>query len=566
MLDYSILEKYVVVTVITKNGSALSTQVTSDGVNFITGNLPNDGAIDENAKFTILEAGWSSIFMHVAKKSKNGHNKGYILKSDSDGTDFVLTLPNVNGNKRGFIDFERLQSLGGVLIANTALGGMLGNAVKSQISFNDGGKWGYITPPPVDINGNEFKCKGESLEKCSLNLHGFTERSDYKKSFSSQSAVGILIGIGNVGESLGLIKYARDNSAFMSVDGGLTWKEIRKGIYHWEFGDKGSILVLADSANPTNELVYSSDDGATWDTFTFTDDPVKVLDIATAPSDTELKFVLFADLGRETRIFAIDFSLYYPRQCQLDLKHPTDGDYDFRASEHPDSDEKCLLGRQPKYLRRAKGHTDCFIGSVPLQRASTVIKSCPCNGNDYKCDFNYYRGADGSCQPVPGSSSANHIAQMCSKPDVHEYFKPTGYRRISLTTCVGLTDLDASIVQPCPRREQLQDPEVGLSGGPGTRTFLITFGLAVVLFYVYVKGIRRNGGFLTLSSTKLGEMDLLESKIDFIINWTAQKAMLAFAGGYSFVRPMYRTIVDKLIMTTLSGQRRERAYVSVPAV
>src|SRR5438034_7478648 len=86
---------------------------------------------------------------------------------------------------------------------------------------------------------------GKPLERCSLHLHGFTERRDYRDTFSSGSAVGLMIGTGNVGEYL-TSKVEADT--FITWDGGLEWRQVKKGNYVWEYGDQGSIIVIVPEA------------------------------------------------------------------------------------------------------------------------------------------------------------------------------------------------------------------------------------------------------------------------------------------------------------------------------
>ena len=97
--------------------------------------------------------------------------------------------------------------------------------------------------------------------------------------------------MGNVGESLGSYK---DASTFISADGGITWKEISKGVFMWEYGDRGTILLLVSATEATDEFLFSTDDGHSWQTHKFADKPVIVRDLATVPTDTARKFVIFA--------------------------------------------------------------------------------------------------------------------------------------------------------------------------------------------------------------------------------------------------------------------------------
>jgi hypothetical protein len=51
---------------------------------------------------------------------------------------------------------------------------------------------------------------------------------------------------------------------FLSTDAGLTWIKIQEGAHKYEFGDQGSILVIADDEETTDHVHYSYDGGSTW--------------------------------------------------------------------------------------------------------------------------------------------------------------------------------------------------------------------------------------------------------------------------------------------------------------
>ena len=51
-----------------------------------------------------------------------------------------------------------------------------------------------------------------------------------------------MMAVGNVGEDLA--GYT-DSDTFLTRDAGFTWEEIHKDAHLWEFGDYGSILVIA---------------------------------------------------------------------------------------------------------------------------------------------------------------------------------------------------------------------------------------------------------------------------------------------------------------------------------
>lgn len=71
--------------------------------------------------------------------------------------------------------------------------------LRTLITHNDGGSWKPMAPPAKDSLGQPYDCSSTS---CALHLHGYTERRDPKATFSSPSAVGLMMAVGNVGEEL----------------------------------------------------------------------------------------------------------------------------------------------------------------------------------------------------------------------------------------------------------------------------------------------------------------------------------------------------------------------------
>ena len=77
-----------------------------------------------------------------------------------------------------------------------------------------------------------------------------------RATYSTPSVPGLLMAVGNVGEYL----EAYDQSdTFLSRDGGFTWEEVHKDAHLWEFGDSGSILVMANDEGPTDHYTTRSE-------------------------------------------------------------------------------------------------------------------------------------------------------------------------------------------------------------------------------------------------------------------------------------------------------------------
>lgn len=95
---------------------------------------------------------------------------------------------------------------------------------------------------------------------CSLHLHSVTQPHNYGRVFSS-TAPGLVMGVGTIGPRL--LPYDECDT-FLSTDAGLTWRMVDDGAKKYEFGDQGSLLLMVEDEEPTDEIKYSFDYGKTW--------------------------------------------------------------------------------------------------------------------------------------------------------------------------------------------------------------------------------------------------------------------------------------------------------------
>lgn len=131
------------------------------------------------------------------------------------------------------------------------------------------------------------------------------------------------MAVGNVGEKL--LPYT-ESDTFLSRDAGLTWEEIRKDAHLWEFGDSGSVLVIANDEVPVDHVLYSTNEGKTWSEYVFTDQKVRVRQIITVSEDTSRRFILMGAYAksRASVMIHLDFSALTSKQCGsiiTDCKH-----------------------------------------------------------------------------------------------------------------------------------------------------------------------------------------------------------------------------------------------------
>ncbi|KAJ7817559.1 hypothetical protein B0H14DRAFT_3474573 [Mycena olivaceomarginata] len=238
-----------------------------------TGTVPPNMKPETHA-YTILDSSTASLFVHMTMAEPSDPRSqsywGNILKSNSNGTYFGLSAENVNRDRRGYVDFEKVEAL------------LTGRKVlQSRITHNDGISLSLAVVPPTDACrkhleaarppthdslGNAYPC---DTTHCTLHVHGYTERLDSSTTYSSSSVVGLIMAVGNVGESLA--PYDQSDT-FLSRDGGFTWEL-------WKVGDSGSVIVIANDEEPTDHVLFSLNEGMSWRQSKFSDDKIRVRSI-----------------------------------------------------------------------------------------------------------------------------------------------------------------------------------------------------------------------------------------------------------------------------------------------
>jgi hypothetical protein len=93
--------------------------------------------------YTVLESSTGSLFIHMTMSEPPSPYWGTILKSNSNGTYFVVAESNVNRDDRGYVDFEKIIGLDGIALINVVLNpyeAVLSGqkALGSRITHNDG--------------------------------------------------------------------------------------------------------------------------------------------------------------------------------------------------------------------------------------------------------------------------------------------------------------------------------------------------------------------------------------------------------------------------------------------
>jgi hypothetical protein len=81
---------------------------------------------------------------------------GNILKSNSNGTYFGISIPNVNRDERGLVDFEKMIGLDGIalinIVSNTGEAVITGaKKLQTRITHNDGTHSSYPLLYPCEL-------------------------------------------------------------------------------------------------------------------------------------------------------------------------------------------------------------------------------------------------------------------------------------------------------------------------------------------------------------------------------------------------------------------------------
>mmetsp|Transcript_11286 Transcript_11286/g.18998 ORF Transcript_11286/g.18998 Transcript_11286/m.18998 type:complete len:589 (-) Transcript_11286:363-2129(-) len=479
--------------------------------------------------FTVMDTSEKSVFLYVSDDNV-ANPMGNLFVSDGLGYRFSHSLENIVKGA-GAVDFETVESLDGTFIANrfdrehgsggekapghlreiteediiaaesmqaekSRMNSGNGNSkqmqtageekkrlnrdspfeheqfyhkIKTYITHNKGASWELIRAPEADMRGKPVKCFTE--DGCSLHLNMYSSNNDqaFAPPYSQESAIGLIMAVGNVGTKLDYEKGARKGT-FLSRDGGLVWSEIAKIPLIYEVGDHGGLVVAAPNIQSTTQIRYSWNEGKTWQKLTVSEQPIYVENIIIEPKSTSQQFVVYGSYDNATNedaegeydtarkygddvMITIDFAALHEPRCKGVDKPGTD-ESDFELwSPHDDgrhgSNNKCFLGQQVTYVRR-KQDSECFNGE-DFER-QTMRVPCLCTEADYECDMNFIRNKGGKCEAIPDLQEAHNQKHLSEKEEDCAlegfYYISQGYRKIPGNVCYGGVKLDPSR-KPC---------------------------------------------------------------------------------------------------------------------
>ncbi|XP_014239724.1 sortilin-related receptor-like isoform X1 [Cimex lectularius] len=356
--------------------------------------------------------------------------------------------------EKAFADVYKVQGMKGIYIASQMQESIPESEINtahltSVITYDWGGEWNLLDPPVYNEHFVPYKCHVN--ESCSLhvaqkfnNLYPITRSLQI---LSSASAPGIIIAIG-------FIKKAEKAGIVISRDAGLTWYKVLQENYLFSMGDHGGILVAVksfSSSGPTNEILYSLDEGETWQKHIFIQSPIKVYILMTEPGENTTVFTLFGTdpASQEWHIVTIDFRNVFKSNCtDKDLK-------DWYPSSKTSVKAACVLGRKETYRRRSR-HSKCYMGADYDQPISTI--PCACDFDDFECDVGFIRHlASPDCiRNKTDSSDPYRVPETCKPGEF--YNRTKGYRKIDDDACY-LTEQSRTYLPdklPCPLSEKTQ--------------------------------------------------------------------------------------------------------------
>jgi hypothetical protein len=381
--DFAMMAEFIVVATENRTAETLSAWASVDGEKYARAHFPYKFEVPHQRLYTVLDSSTHAVNLFVETEEQLDRRFGSILRSNSNGTSYVLSISGVNCDTQGYVDFEKMLGIQGVILVNTVQnleGKSDAKQLQTRISHNDGAEWAFLPPPKKDLDGKAYSgCSSEGNEKCALHIHGYTERVDRGKTYSSESAVGIMFGWGNVGPTLGDTK---DADTFMTTDAGISWKVAKKGRWTWSFGDQGSIIVLAQHETQTRTISYTLDEGATWNDHALgLDSDMVITDITTLRSGASRNFLIWGHQGDKLLTINLDFSGLTNQECKFIKDDPSKSDYLMWSPRHPKQPDGCLFGHKAEYLRKKVDRT-CFNSEKLVHLWG--FDNCTCTRQDFE--------------------------------------------------------------------------------------------------------------------------------------------------------------------------------------
>jgi len=290
----------------------------------------------------------------------------------------------------------------------------------------------------------------------------------------------LALATGSVGPYL--LDQKDEVNTFFSRDAGMTWYEVAKGEYVYEFGDHGSVIAMAATQDPTNALLYTMNEGINWNKCLFSSDMVDVENIITDPKSTARNFLIQGSArktwGAKSVLYFVDFQNYLEKQC-------TDSDYElWSPSDVKGETDACILGQKYSYTRK-KREAACW-NDRDLEPVK-IISTCTCKAEDYECDYCFVLNDQKKCEFYCSDHSTLQEPDVCPPGDF--WYRTRGYRKISDDLCIDTNEtmaLYAPIRTECGKPLTTSNPITTGGGGSGLSGGAIFGIIVLVLLFLFI--------------------------------------------------------------------------------
>lgn len=362
-----------------------------------------------NKNFKIIDVNNQDVLILVTSKVNN-NNVGDIFMSNNKTVSgyFVMIGENivfdvVNNNYIPHIVF--LPHISDIIIANTKYN----NKIISKISYNRGNSWSYIQAPLKDCEGNYIQhCIDftTNSNNCFLYLHDINLNNI--DTITNYNSIGPLISNGSI-INITIKNQSEETNLYISNTNGMTWKEIRKSRHIFKIGNFGGIILSALLYNKTNNLIYSIDNGISFNSVELSTNLFYITNIEIVTNKKhDLNFIIYGynkDNIKDKQIgitIGIDFKNVFNYNCKLynefelheskivnsnysdyELNY-IKGGYDRLSGEI----NECINGKKILYYK--KKNTSLCYNTLPIINRIRV-ENCYCMYNDYQCDYGYKR-------------------------------------------------------------------------------------------------------------------------------------------------------------------------------
>ncbi|GAM22674.1 hypothetical protein SAMD00019534_058490 [Acytostelium subglobosum LB1] len=378
---------------------------------FVMCDFPFGDDIQPN-EYKIIDDSSGAIWLGIQMKRADRFGSVYV--SDSSGGKFTLSKERISLMSE--YDFAPFYGLKGAYVANQVT---TGTNIQTIVTYDNGGKWSNFDPPT-----DSRPQKGSSL-----NFYGISTYLDVKKQYgpfySTENAIGISIATGTVGKSLSFDTPAAKIKTFISRDGGKNWVSVYDGPTIYEIGNRGTIILLANCSDETNQLSYSLHQGRK-DSFMdlkLSETSYDIKNIMTDPDSASTKFVVMAydNDANQGLIFGVDFTSLRLPECSDD--------------DHENFTTPSILGHTTTFTR-VKQDSECFQ-TKELPGQSTQMLNC--TTDDYECDIGYVQASpDGAdklvCALQKDFTQPSYPPEWC--PPGSQYYITKGYRKIASDLCI----------------------------------------------------------------------------------------------------------------------------------